>query len=211
MQTINAVYAFIECSKRMTSNEPIKNALSAVSCTSVRHFQERNIFTLCFTDILHHPTFASSIYSNINIMNDKCITCSLVLAGSSNFPQGSQHQLLQDSFSSNTFSIFLQYLKHLQQMQIYHNSTTHNSGSVICQEASWLNAIFFGLSVIGNLQGRGVAEAKFSVRKTSAIPDPMELITVDQSFPRKCRICSMHFLCGFFFPPPATTLGESKV
>ena len=103
-------------------NEPIKNALSAVSCTSVRHFQERNIFTLCFTDILHHPTSSYIILHhptssyiilhhptspeacrNMND-NDKCITCSLVLAGSSNSRRSTVQRHVQYSPSMSKVS-----------------------------------------------------------------------------------------------------------
>ena len=57
LRTVNAYQCRLQLSihwmfKKHDINQPIKSAMSAVSCTSVRHFQERNIYTMFHW----HPT-----------------------------------------------------------------------------------------------------------------------------------------------------------
>ena len=165
MHNINAVYAFIEGSKRMTSTSRSRMLCPQSAALLFVTFRKEIIFTLCFTDILHHPTFARSIYGNINIMNDKCITCSLVLAGSCNsrmvhsskvYSIQSKHvqSLWMQIETPPTLAWLIKYFAHFppeycqhlletyhRNLQTYHNSTTEKPDSAIpsldtCQEAS---------------------------------------------------------------------------
>ena len=56
MHNINAVYPFIECSNRLTSTSRSRMLCPQSAALLFVTFRKWNIFTICFTDILHHPT-----------------------------------------------------------------------------------------------------------------------------------------------------------
>ena len=142
------------------SSEPIKNAMSPVSCTSVRHFQEME-HSHYVTMFHKHPasSYIPQKHAEIwMIMIHVRITCSLVLAGSSNSrrstvqrhvqysPSMSKvsecnlkgHQLLHGSSNTlpisppNTANISSKHIK-----EIYKRTTTRPQTTWQCDSLPW--------------------------------------------------------------------------